>query len=269
MALKWINTIAFAAMVAVNALANLLPIGGNTTGQVSQAYPNLFTPAPFTFAIWGVIYLLLALFVVYQWEVLDGGLHSDSIRRAIGPWFAISCVLNIMWIFLWHYDMIGLSAITMVLLLISLIEIARQASPAGGNFWQRMAAKAGFSLYFGWIIAATIANVSVLLTKLGWNGFGLPADFWTSAVLLIGAVIACAAVIFGKSKSPLVGIAVMWAYCGILVRHISPAYLGGAHPFVIAFAMLGEALILVTVLMPYAMPLLTKVRPCKAKGTVR
>ena len=174
-----------------------------------------------------------------------------------------------MWIFLWHYDMIGLSAITMVLLLISLIEIARQVSPAGGNFWQRMAAKAGFSLYFGWIIAATIANVSVLLTKLGWNGFGLPADFWTSAVLLIGAVIACAAVIFGKSKSPLVGIAVMWAYCGILVRHISPDYLGGAHPFVIAFAMLGEALILVAVLMPYAMPLLTKVRPCKARGTVR
>ena len=86
-------------MVAVNALANLLPIGGNTTGQVSEAYPNLFTPAPVTFAIWGAIYLLLAVFVLYQWEIFDGGASSAVVRVDIEPWFLISCLLNIGWLF--------------------------------------------------------------------------------------------------------------------------------------------------------------------------
>ena len=108
--LKWINTVACAVV--------LLPIGGNTTAQVSEAYPNLFTPAPITFAIWGVIYLMMALFVVYQWELLDRGRYSAKVRGDVGLWFAVSCALNIAWVFLWHYRRIGLSMIAIVLLLI-------------------------------------------------------------------------------------------------------------------------------------------------------
>lgn len=67
---KWCNTAAFAAVLAVNALANLLPIGGKTTGEISEQYANLFTPAGYTFAIWGLIYLLLGIFVVYGWGLV-------------------------------------------------------------------------------------------------------------------------------------------------------------------------------------------------------
>lgn len=256
MTLKWINTIAFALMVIVNALANLIPIGGNTTGQVSGAYPNLFTPAPYTFSIWGVIYLLMAVFILYQWEVFDGGTYSALVRKDIGLWFAVSCVLNIGWIFLWHYQQIGLSTVAIALLLISLMIIQSRLTEAGGSLIKRITAKAGFSLYFGWIIAATMANISVWLTKIGWNGFGLSKDFWMVTVSLIGAIIACAVVVFGKKR--IAGIAVMWAYAGILVRHLSPAYYAGSHPYVIATIVVGEAIILTAILMPLAVTFLQK-----------
>lgn len=249
--LKWINTGAFAATVLINALANLIPFGGNTTAQVSEAYPNLFTPAPITFIIWGLIYLLMAVFIVYQWEVFDGGQYSAKVREEIGPWFAFSCAANIAWVFLWHSHLIGLSTVCIVLLLFSLVMIRRCLSAAGHSLLQRLSTKVGFSVYFGWIIAATIANISVLLTKLGWNGWGLSGDFWTVAVLLIGAGIAAAVVLVKRDN--IAGLTVMWAFAGVLIRHISPAYLGGAHPFVIAAGFASEAIILMTILMPLAM----------------
>ena len=46
------NIVAFAGVLVVNYLANALPIGGNTTGALSDLYPNLFTPAGLTFSIW-------------------------------------------------------------------------------------------------------------------------------------------------------------------------------------------------------------------------
>ena len=98
-ALKIMNTCAFVLMVAVNTLANLIPLGIGKTGDVSKKYPNLFTPAPYTFAIWGIIYIFMALFVIYQWGILDNTKSGDGIRERIGIWFVISCVFNVSWVF--------------------------------------------------------------------------------------------------------------------------------------------------------------------------
>lgn len=246
--LKWINAGAFAAMVVVNALANLLPIGGRTTGQVSEAYPNLFTPAPGTFAVWGLIYLMLLLFTLYQAGFLDRGEQSTKVREKLGPWFAVSCGVNILWIFLWHYQLIGLSAVCIVLLLISLNVIVGRLKEIDGGPLQQITVQAGFSLYDGWIIAATIANISVYLTQLGWDGWGNSADIWTVVILLTGAAIACAVVLIGRDRIAALG--VMWAYAGILIRHLSPAYYGGTHPWVIVTGFVSEALILAAILLP-------------------
>ena len=70
--IKIINMVTFLAMVTVNALANILPINGVGTGEVSDFYANLFAPAGITFSIWGVIYLLLALFVLYSFGAFKG-----------------------------------------------------------------------------------------------------------------------------------------------------------------------------------------------------
>lgn len=245
--LKWLNTAAFAAMVAVNALANLLPIGGNTTGQISEAYPNLFTPAPITFSIWVVIYLLLAIFIVYQWGVFDKDQYSTRVREQIGLWFVISCILNILWILLWHNRLISLSAICIGLMLLTLIVIQWRLEDVGGSFLLRMSAKSGFSLYLGWIIAATVANFFVLLTETNRPGWGTSSDFLTVVVMLLCMVITSGIILIYRNQ--IIGIAVMWAYAGILIRHLSPLYYNGQHPFVIAAGFLSEAILLAVLLM--------------------
>lgn len=233
--LRQINGIAFAAMVLVNLLANVIPLGDNTTGQVSEAYPNLFTPAPITFAIWGAIYLLLGGFVVYQWDAKEGP-HSE-IREKISYWFTSSCVLNIAWIVAWHARMIGFSLLCMVLLLFSLLQIENATAERTENLWTKMRAYAGFDLYFGWIIAATIANVSVFLVSIGWNGWGIGEEFWTTIVILVGAVIGFA-VVLTKGRW-LSGVAIIWADGGILYRHLTDFDFASGSIFIIAAAFTG------------------------------
>ena len=120
---KWINTVALIAMIATNILANVIPIGGNTTGEVSASYPNLFTPAPITFAIWGVIYLFMTLFVIFQWGIMGNKVSSAYVRDRIGFLFVANCILNISWIIAWHNKKIEISMVLMILLLINLIFI--------------------------------------------------------------------------------------------------------------------------------------------------
>lgn len=230
--LRWINTGALTAMLAVNGLANLIPIGGRTTGQVSEAYPTLFTPAPMTFAIWGVIYVMMIGFVLYQWGLFDGGRYSNRVRDRVGFWFAASCLFNIAWILCWHLKAMMLSVVFIFALLATLGVIEDQVRFADGNLFQHMIAKTGFDIYFGWIIAASVANVSVYLTALGWNGWGISKESWTVAMLLVSAIIAAAVVLLKRNR--MAGLAVGWAYVGILMRHFSDAGYARMYPFVIA-----------------------------------
>src|SRR5210317_1251869 len=91
---RWLrigNIVAFLATVAVNSLANILPINGITTGELSDYYGNLFTPAGYVFSIWGLIYLLLAVFSYYQYGA------DDALHEKIDILFIISCLFNIVW----------------------------------------------------------------------------------------------------------------------------------------------------------------------------
>lgn len=233
---KWTNTIAFLAVVTVNALANLIPLGGKTTGEISKQYENLFTPAGYTFAIWGVIYLLLGVFILYTWGVW-GDQEEAVVLNRIGWLFAASCCLNSLWILSWHSDAIGISTVCIFALLICLILIQQEIGAEGHTLSRELCVNAGFSIYYGWIIAASIVNVCVWLTKLRWNGWGLSEPFWTVAVLIIGTLIGLGVVLVGKNR--LAGCAVVWAYVGIFVKHLSSKGYAGQYPSVINAAGIG------------------------------
>ncbi|NLY88301.1 MAG: hypothetical protein GX085_01570 [Firmicutes bacterium] len=64
---------AFVVMVTLNLAAAFLPLNGQTTGEVARSYPSLFIPAGFVFAIWWMIYLLLAGFIIWQVQGLSRG----------------------------------------------------------------------------------------------------------------------------------------------------------------------------------------------------
>ena len=122
--LSILNFIGYLGTVIVNALAVILPINNMTTEELSDQYPNLFVPAGFTFSIWGVIYVLLGIFVIYYLIIaFKKEPPNNSALERIGFLFFISCIANIGWIFAWHYEMVALSMGLMLILLGCLIAI--------------------------------------------------------------------------------------------------------------------------------------------------
>ncbi|MDH4067553.1 MAG: hypothetical protein OEU97_01290 [Dehalococcoidia bacterium] len=220
--LSILNLLGFIGIVVVNALASILPINNITTGELSDLYPNLFVPAGLTFAIWGLIYVLLGIFAIYPLipSVRRDVQKVDFVRR-IGPLFFISCIANIGWIFAWHYKIVPLSVVLMLILLGSLLAIYVRL-----NIGKSEATKAvkylvhlPFSVYLGWITIATIANVTALLVDINWNAWGLGQQFWAVAVVVVGIAIALS-VLFTR-KDIFYCLVVDWALLGILLKRLS------------------------------------------------
>lgn len=228
--LKVFAVVAYAAMVAVNILANALPINGRPTGQISDYYANLFAPAGVTFSIWGIIYLLLAGYVLYQFVNKDKKI--EKLIQTINPLFITTSLANILWIFAWHYDFIGISVLIMSVLLISLIKIADFINKNQFTSVEKLFIKAPFSVYFGWITVATIANITVFLVSVGWNGFGIAESVWTSIILVVGALIGILRMT--KDKNIAYGLVLVWAYLGILLKHTSVTGFNGQYSSIIA-----------------------------------
>lgn len=227
--LKILTLATYLAMVVVNYLANVLPINNQTTGGVSNAYQNLFAPAGLTFSIWGLIYLLLAGYVVYQFT--KSGKNREELFAKINPFFIISSLSNLSWIFAWHYDLIWLSVLIMAVLLFSLIKIADILRKEKFSGMEKLFIWAPFSVYFGWITVATIANITVFLVSLGWNGFGLADFVWAIIILLVGALIGIWRM--NNDKNIAYGLVLIWAYIGILIKHFSIGGFNGQYPIVI------------------------------------
>ncbi len=216
------SVIAYLAMITVNGLANGLPLNNRTTGAISDAYPNLFAPAGVTFSIWGLIYALLAAYVIYQFIPLASGKFRvrQELFDKINPYFIATSLFNIVWIFTWHYDFIGASLLLMVLLLGALIKIADILRQENFSMVEKILVRLPFSVYFGWISVATIANVTIFLVSVGWNGLGLSEELWLVAVLIIGTIIGLWRM--KKDKNIPYGMVFIWAYSGILIKHIAP-----------------------------------------------
>jgi hypothetical protein len=203
---KYINILLFAGMLVMNYLANALPLNNKTTGELSDSFPNLFVPAGLTFSIWGIIYLLLIVYCVIQFTGSDKEVMSD-----ISWLFAISCILNALWIVFWHYGKLPLSLLVMLGLLTTLIyiNISIRELPLG-------IIKATFGIYLGWICIATIANVTALLVNANWNGFNISQETWTIIMIFVGTLII--ALTIYRLGNPFIGLSVVWAFIGIAIK---------------------------------------------------
>jgi benzodiazapine receptor len=214
--LKWLNVIAFILTVLVNGLAGSTTIiGGQNTAQISDTNPTLITPAGYVFSIWGVIYVLLGLFVIFQALPREA---EQTYQTRIGPLFALSSLINIVWLFLWQYEFLGLSLVLMFLLLATLITIYLRLD-VGTSFVslrERLAVHLPFSVYLGWITIATIANVAVTLVSANWNGFGIAPETWATLILITALVIAL--LVLATRRDVAYGLVIIWALVGIAVK---------------------------------------------------
>ncbi|MCE5342895.1 MAG: tryptophan-rich sensory protein [Eubacteriales bacterium] len=241
--------LSYLTMITVNALANILPINGVNTGEASARYETLFTPAGYTFGIWGVIYLLLAVYVIFQMLPSKGekAIGTPGLADKVGRMFILSSLLNAGWIFAWHYNHITLSLGFMLLILATLMRAGWLLREPHCNPKEEMTLRIPFGVYFGWITVATIANASVWLVSRHWDGFGIAPEWWTVIILVVG--VAILGVTMYRIRSAAYGITALWAYTGILVRHLTNAGYAGKYTLIIVTVAVSLAVLLILTVM--------------------
>lgn len=225
--LRILNFLAYLATVTANALAAALPLWGRSTGAISDGYPNLFVPAGLTFSIWGVIYLLLGIYAVFQ---LVG--YRPFIER-IGRLYLLASLANIGWILAWHALLPGLSLAIMLVLLLALVAIYLKLfiGRSTGSAAEKWLVHVCFSVYLGWITIATVANVTAVLVHLGWGRFGLSEVGWTIAVIVVATLVTL--LVIYRRGDFFYGLVVLWALLGIILKR---TVLGGERGIVTAAA---------------------------------
>jgi hypothetical protein len=212
------NVIAFALVIVVNVLANLLPLNGKTTASISDSYPTLITPAGYVFSIWGIIYTLLLIFTVFQ--ALPSNRNKPFLHQ-VGYFFMLSSLANAVWLFMWHYGYIALSVVPMFVLLASLIFIYTrlQIGRSSVTMRERLGVHVPFSVYLGWITVAPIANVAAAAISLDLDGLGLGEATWAVLVIIIALAITLGVIITRRDIA--YSLVLVWALVGIALKQSS------------------------------------------------
>lgn len=211
------NIVALVLVLIMNGLSQAPDLFPNTVGQLGESRAIFFLPAGYVFSIWGVIYIGLIGFAIYQ--VRRVGVENEVPQR-VGPWFIISSIGNITWLVLFLYDQVWLSTVAMLVILFSLIMIyLRLGIGRRAVGWQeRWAVHIPFSIYLGWISVATVANFSAALyvSDQVTTFLGINADIWAVVMMAVAGVLAAAMLLTRRDIA--YALVVVWALVGINVR---------------------------------------------------
>ena len=222
---RWLVILATIATITVNILANALPLNGLNTGEISDRFQSFFVPAGYVFAIWGIIYIGMIAYSIYQ--ILPSQRENSDLDRIVTP-YLLSSGFNIAWLFMWHYEQFSVTIVMMVGLLLSLIAIYLRlgvgVKPVSAGM--RWCVHLTFSIYLGWVSVATIANASQLLDYLGWQGGGIAPQVWTVIMLVIAAAVGAGMAIIRKDAGFL--LVLVWAFAGIGVKQSGAALVASA-----------------------------------------
>ncbi len=213
-----LNVVAAAATIGFNGMANALPLNNLTTGEISDRFRVYFVPAGYVFSIWGLIYLGIIAFAIYQ--ALPVQRDNPRLGR-IGYLFVLSCLANVAWLFLWHYEYFPLTLIAMFGLLLCLIAIYIRLGIGRTNvpLAERWLVHVPFSIYLGWVSVASIANTTIVLDYLRWDRWGLAAEWWTLGMLFVGVGLALVMALTRRDVAYV--LVLIWAYIGIAVKQSS------------------------------------------------
>ena len=246
--LRWANIVAFITTLIVNGLSNTTLIGGKTTAEVSNSYPTLITPAGYVFAIWGIIYILLGVFLVYQ------ALPSQKdkpFQKQVSVLFILTSVFNIVWLFFWQNELLPISVAVIIAFLASLIAIYLRLNIGKSNVGlkEKLCVHVPFSVYLGWVTIATIANISVTLVSVGWDGFGLSLQTWAILVLAVALILDLAVV--ATRRDIAYSFVFIWALVGIGVNQ-------AANPSIVLTSEIAVVIIAVVLVITVAFSRLRK-----------
>ena len=221
------NIVSTVFVFIINMMASIGLINNKTTGELSDKLPNLFVPSGITFSIWGLIYALLFLFIIYQAvDLVKKDADGTVYLKKIGWFFVLSNIANLAWIITWHYELVPASLLFMILLVISLLTIyLRLGIGEPGTVMSRrekLFFQLPFSVYLGWITVAAIANVTAVLVWAGVEPYTQTAVIWTVLVIIVAAVIA--GLVSWTRKDIAYSLVIVWALIGILIKRLDPSY---------------------------------------------
>ena len=217
------NFLSVIMVIVINYYSQSRGVNGKTVGELSDEYNNLFTPAGFAFSIWGIIFLMMIIYSVYQLISVFGGSAIDSYRRTsvekTSFWFILANIGNVSWLFAWLNEWTGASVLVMLTILISLLNIMfRTGLKVGGLLWKdRIFITWPIATYAGWISVAAIANISAWLSKIGWEGGFLSEVQWT--IIMISIAVIVNIYVIWKRNTHTFGMVGVWALFAIYARH--------------------------------------------------
>ena len=225
--------------ITINILADALPINGLNTGAISDNFHVYFVPAGYVFSIWGLIYIGLIAYAVFQALPAQ---KSNPRLQAISWWVVLGGLANCAWIFLWHYEQFVGTLGAMLILLATLIAVYLRLSSgltkvSPGETWT---VRVPFSIYLGWITVATVANVTDVLDYLKWNGFGIAPETWM--LIMLGAVFIIATLMSLTRRDVAYALVIVWALVGIAVKFADVSLVATAARWTAAFVAITLAL---------------------------
>ena len=238
------NVVAVVGALVVNMLVNALPLNNVTTVKVSDYYPNLFTPPGYVFSIWGVIYALAIVFMIYQARPSQ---RSEAYLNQIGFLYLVGAVANMCWLFIFHYSygvptlfVVSLVPMTLLLLTLLLIHQRRGSGKSEVPRNQKLAVHLSISLYLGWISLAIIANLASALNVLV-PGIPEPTQaLWTALVILVALVITVLMILTRRDFA--FGLVVIWASIGIAINRT-------AIPIIFATSVVTAGIVVILILL--------------------
>jgi len=240
-----LNVILYLIMLIVNFLANALPINGKNTGEISESYLTLFAPAGYTFSIWGLIYLMLLAFVIYSLYIAFTRKNIEGLTWQTNMFLGLNFLLNSLWIFAWHYEMIELSVIIMLMLLGTLIFLFMETNALKTKkITQDLVLKVPISIYLGWISVATIANISAYLVTSRHDLSFLSESMWVIIMLFTAVFLGILMIKRHANKSFV--LILIWAFVGIAQKRQNDEVLHVDIIYVAYFSIIILALLVLT-----------------------
>lgn len=227
-----VSLIAFMITVIIN-YASTSGVFTYNQKEISDMYRNFMTPESFAFSIWGVIYLLVLISLIYQFFLIKNNTYEKAIMDKFNLLFQLTCILNIIWNIAWVQNMIGISCLIIFLFSIVLAFINTHILK-NKNIFPKIYPLA-FAIYFGWLTVATVTNISAFLVKIEWNMFGLEEYVIACFMYLITAILS--GFILLNIKNPVYNFPIVWAFYAIynMLKNNPPKQPNFIMPYVVIF----------------------------------
>ncbi|WP_114588811.1 tryptophan-rich sensory protein [Microbacterium arborescens] len=208
-------------------------------GGALDADSTVLAPGTQAFSIWSVIYLFMIGYTI--WQALPAQRSRDR-QRLVGWWIALTAVLNGGWLLAAQFTTLPLTVVAIVALLAALgwtFHLLVRSRPR--SVGDRLLMDATVGLHLGWVSLATVANVTAWLSRTVPESWGMQADVWGVAVLVLVAAVGVGIAAFSRGRpSPI--IALSWGLAWVAIArttdqpHSTPVAIAAVAVIVVVVA---------------------------------